>query len=206
MLLHKNIIVRSLPYHYRSAILLHYNRPCPPQTAWYLNHFSLTSLVLLQEKSNEGRRDMDPKGRQNFWYMQITPILPIILFYLGQNIETFHSGVLAILESCETDILEKCGNPLTGYVQGVYIFRVPSSYSQFVCRNLTILNELQDCQSAAETFIHSKRISYECLSFLFPGFRSCASASLTNEEGCNCINSIPNTLVDRVKVYFCLGF
>ena len=78
MLLYKNIIVRSLPYHYRSAILLHYNRPCPPLTAWYLNHFSLTSLVLLQEKSTEGRRDMDPKGRQNFWYMQITPILPII--------------------------------------------------------------------------------------------------------------------------------
>ena len=115
MPLYKNIIVRSLPYHYRSAILLHYNRPCPPLTAWYLNHFSLTSLVLLQEKSTEGRGDMDPKGRQNFWYMQITPILPIILFYLGQNIETFHSGVLAILESCETDILEKCGNPLTGY-------------------------------------------------------------------------------------------
>ena len=39
LLLYKNIIVRSLPYHYRSAILLHYNRPCPSQTAWYLNHF-----------------------------------------------------------------------------------------------------------------------------------------------------------------------
>ena len=94
----------------------------------------------------------------------------------------------------------------------------------FIFRNLAILNEITECNSAAVAFINSKGVlvafgwhwhwhwgSFSCQHWLtlalvpvlfLPslGFRSCAVASLPIEAGCDCVNDIPTTIVDLVKV------
>ena len=94
----------------------------------------------------------------------------------------------------------------------------------FIFRNLAILNEITECNSAAVAFINSKGVlvafgwhwhwhwgSFSCQHWLtlalVPvlflsslGFRSCAVASLPIEAGCDCVNDIPTTIVDLVKV------
>ena len=81
---------------------------------------------------------------------------------ISQN-SLLSSETLETLRSCEADIGEKCGSPLTGYFSSPFLIFVPfqlniyfhfklARFTRTLIRNATKKAELEACMSLADNF------------------------------------------------------